>query len=776
MLFGLQLAWAAQAPLHGRVTDTLGRPVSGAVVQLVDPTGKVVAQTLTGENGSYELAVEGAALRCVVQVSKAGFSADQEAVDLNYPVTRAFDFALGSDDDLVIDVHERRVAEHITGPGVSPEGALDYSVGQDELEKRPLGTNARLNDILLQMPGVALDQNQQVHLRDQHNNGQYQINGIMLPLDMYAEPAFISFLNPQMIKKIDLYTGVLPAQFGFTNSGGVISIDTKTGKDNPGGVFQTYFGQRGVVQPSLQVADHSGNFDYYISALYGTGNNAFSQANPQPDPIHNYTHNGQGFGLFSYDIEDDLKLSLITSLTSSANQLPNVPNLPANYQLAGASAPGSANLDSKINFEDRLAILALNGTPSDDLKWRLAYSTHTLSQDYRPDDRGELIYQGVSARTVTHNDDQSLQGGATWVTGDHTLNAGFYYGRYNLGSTSSTLVFPVDADGKQTSAFPRRIPNGFSASDLVQGYYLNDLWKLSPRFALNVGLRLDSISGFTNATQLDPTINLIYKASDTTTLHAGFAHYLDTPAFQGFSSRAQTSFQGTTNAGPPGVVNPFAQQDDVWDIGVTHQFNPHLSLSLDGYYEHNRFYGDEGQFGVVPIFVNLNYDHGTTWGTELALKYQNGTAQEAWNAYMNLTIGESYQYGVTSGQFNFTPDELAYITKNGFVLDHQPLYGISSGVTYTTDPWTFSMQFLYSSGLVTGIQQSVTLPTVIQTDLGISRAFDIGGTRVTNKLALLNIFDRVNLIRPADGIGVYQAAYAPRFSVFDSFVIPFDLP
>jgi hypothetical protein len=36
---------------------------------------------------------------------------------------------------------------------------------------------------------------------------------------------------------------------------------------------------------------------------------------------------------------------------------------------------------------------------------------------------------------------------------------------------------------------------------------------------------------------------------------------------------------------------------------------------------------------------------------------------------------------------------------------------------------------------------------------------------VKNRITLLNIFDRTNLIRPAEGIGIFQAAYGPRITV-----------
>jgi hypothetical protein len=43
---------------------------------------------------------------------------------------------------------------------------------------------------------------------------------------------------------------------------------------------------------------------------------------------------------------------------------------------------------------------------------------------------------------------------------------------------------------------------------------------------------------------------------------------------------------------------------------------------------------------------------------------------------------------------------------------------------------------------------------------------------VTNRITLLNIFNRTNLIRRAEGVGIFQAAYGPRITVYDTLTIP----
>jgi hypothetical protein len=43
---------------------------------------------------------------------------------------------------------------------------------------------------------------------------------------------------------------------------------------------------------------------------------------------------------------------------------------------------------------------------------------------------------------------------------------------------------------------------------------------------------------------------------------------------------------------------------------------------------------------------------------------------------------------------------------------------------------------------------------------------------ISDRLTILNVLDRINLIRPAEGIGIFQSAYGPRFTVFDAVTLP----
>lgn len=660
-------------------------------------------------------------------------------------------------------------ATRTSGPGLTAAGASDYSVSSADILALPAGEDTSLTDVLAQMPGVSIDQNQQIHIRDTEGpQFQYQINGVLVPLDINTNPPFLSMINPAFVDRLDLLTGVLPARYGYA-TGGVVDIHTKDGCGQPGGTATMLAGQRDTVEPSLEYGGCSGSLSYFGSLLYEQSNTAFSSATPGPNPVHDETHMGQGFGILSWAIDANTGLQVIASVSDSNNQLPNVPGLAPQFELAGAPALPSAEINSLLDFRDYLGIASLTGTPTTDLSYQLSWSVHSIAEMFVPDDIGELVYQGV-ASTASHKDfDNTLEGRLSYVLGPHTFSGGFYVGAYNVTADDSSLVFPVNAMGEQSSDIPVTVMNNAEALNLVSGIYVDDLWQIVSRLTADFGIRWDRLSGFTDGSSIDPRLNVSFAVTPDLTAHAGFARYMQVPSFQGISPGAPAAFAGTTAEGPPGTPTPMVENDSEWDTGIVYKPVPGLTTSADFYFEQTRHYLDTGQFGVVPIFAPFNYDDGQMWGTEFAAAYRISPL----TLYANVTLGRNVQQGVDTGQFNFDPDELAYIDTHHIVLDHQPLLGISAGGTYALGPWLFSTDLTYSSGLRGGFADLEQLPATLQVNVAIQRSFAVPGIGVIDdRVSILNVFDRTNLIRPAEGIGIFQSAYGPRFTIFDSLTVP----
>jgi hypothetical protein len=112
-----------------------------------------------------------------------------------------------------------------------------------------------------------------------------------------------------------------------------------------------------------------------------------------------------------------------------------------------------------------------------------------------------------------------------------------------------------------------------------------------------------------------------------------------------------------------------------------------------------------------------------------------------------------------------------------FILDHTALFTLSGGAAYRWRNWLFTLNGLFNTGLRAGFANTEGLPNVCQINLGAGREIELPGIgKITDRVVLLNIFDRTNLIRPPSGIGVFQSAYSPRITVYDALTIPLPEP
>src|SRR6202051_4718905 len=178
-------------------------------------------------------------------------------------------------------------------------GASTYYFGPEALETIPQGENAPLNQVLLQMPGVAQDSFGQVHVRGEHANVQFRINGVQLPEGLSV---FGQALESRFANSISLITGALPAQYGFQTAG-VVDIQTKTGTTNPGAAISMYGGSWNWLEPSISYGGTSGTWDYFVTADYTHNNRGIENPTSSYNAIHDTTDQFHGMAYLA-DIID----------------------------------------------------------------------------------------------------------------------------------------------------------------------------------------------------------------------------------------------------------------------------------------------------------------------------------------------------------------------------------------------------------------------------------------------------------------------------------------
>src|SRR5713101_7360557 len=135
-------------------------------------------------------------------------------------------------DESTIDLNVTAKRLDFARSSIQPSlGATTYDFTKRTIENVPLGENAPLNQVLLRAPGVVQDSFGQIHVRGEHGNVQYRLDGVQLPEGLTL---FNNILATRYADQMSLLTGALPAQYGL-HTAGLVDITLKSGSTDPGG-------------------------------------------------------------------------------------------------------------------------------------------------------------------------------------------------------------------------------------------------------------------------------------------------------------------------------------------------------------------------------------------------------------------------------------------------------------------------------------------------------------------------------------------------------------
>jgi len=664
-------------------------------------------------------------------------------------------------------------------------GASTFHISSAQIDLQPLGANAAFNQIILQAPGVAQDSaaNGDLHVRGEHANLQYRINDVLLPEGISG---FGLELDPRFVESMQLVTGTLPAQYGFRTAG-VIDIHTKSGALANGGEADVFGGTFDTLKTSFASSGTAGPSGYFIDGSYDHNGIGIENPTASASPIHDATDQFKTFAYLSHILDATSRISFMGSASYSNFQVPNTPGLPPGTSPDGNPwLPGtfdSAGLNERQNEQNYFGILAYQKA-TDTLNLQLAGYGRYSSVHFLPDPVGDLFFNGVASDVDRQIDSGGLQMDASYSAGEtHTLRWGAMLLAEHLTVDTTTTVFPVDAGGDPTGAAFPIVDNGAQHA-LFAGAYIQDEWKLTSQLTLNYGARLDAYSSSTDReSQISPRVNLIYRPTNATTLHAGYARYFTPPPLENVSSTTLALFGGTSNASATTQNDPVrSERAHYFDAGINHSFSPRWQAGLDGYYKTARNQLDDGLFGQSLILSAFNYRLGKVYGVELTTSYTDG----AFSAYANLAHSVAQGEDWSSAQFLFDPSDLAYVRDHWIYLDHDQQLSASSGASYTWQQsrraTKLSVDVIYGSGLRTDATDSLgntipnggTVPAYITANLGVERRFDLAGRRVLKvRLDVVNLADKSYELRDGTGVGVNAAQYGMRRGFFGSLAFSF---
>jgi outer membrane receptor protein involved in Fe transport len=667
-------------------------------------------------------------------------------------------------EEVVVTSQELDVSREAIVPSL---GATRYTIGPDRLNSQALGENAPFQETILRLPGVAQDSFGQVHVRGEHANLQFRIDDVLVPENISF---FSTELDTRFADSVSLITGALPAQFGFRTTG-VLDIHTKTGALFQQGEASLFVGSFDTIKESLEYGGLFGKLSVYATESYLHDGIGIENPTRSSNPIHDDTDQYKVFADLSYIFDPTSRLTLLISGAHSDFQIPNTPGLPPVFTVGTRSTFDSAKLDENQTEDSAYEILTYQKHVGD-FGFQASVFNRYSAVLFRPDDVGDLIFNGVASRV----DRSILSNGVEFdssykLTDQHTIRGGFIFTEQYANLETVTLVFPVDANGNQTSTIPLRVVDNHDKYGYFYGLYLQDEWKPFEQLTINFGGRLDFVNAFADENQFSPRINIVYQPFKWTTLHAGYARYFTPPPLEAVPQSTISKFAGTTNESEINKDSTTkTERAHYFDAGMTQKIAEGFTVGIDGYYKSSHSLLDEGQFGQALILSSFNYKRGEAYGGELTANYDEGP----WQAYLNAAYGWARGTNISSAQFLFGRDELEFIRKNWVFLDHDQRFTGSAGISYTWNDWKLGIDGLYGNGLRRGFANTQKVHPYETFNVNLSRRIQITAkTAVKIRFDVVNLLDKIYELRDGSGIGVGAPQFGQRRGFYGTVAYDF---
>ncbi len=314
LLFASSCSIAFAAEVHGRVTDTLGAPVSGADLALVE-AGKVVGNARSLADGTYSLRTGDAGHFYVIVVSQT----------FRQIATPAF--YAGVLDQHVQDVvlEPARVNQQVvvTATG-TPTPQAQVSGAITEVLQPEFRNRAIVTDAIRQTPGIfAVQQGMYGGLTSLFvRGGNSTANRVVLdgvPIENIGGIFDYSGIASTGIRSFEIYRGANSTLYGSDAAAGVVNFETPRGTTAfPSFLYEGDAGNFHTYRNEIQVGGTLRRLDYY------GGFSALRSSNALPQDQYHLNTEAANLG---YAISSATSLRLTARNTNAAVGLPGAYNL-----------------------------------------------------------------------------------------------------------------------------------------------------------------------------------------------------------------------------------------------------------------------------------------------------------------------------------------------------------------------------------------------------------------------------------------------------------------
>jgi outer membrane receptor protein involved in Fe transport len=643
---------------------------------------------------------------------------------------------------------------------------------RDNAELKKFGGGGGGNDskqLTKGQAGVAEDSAGQAHVRGEHSEIAFVVDGVPLPDTLSGRQG--SIVVTSTIQSLEMITGGFAPEFGGQTAA-ILNIQTLPGVDKPnvdyslqGGGFGSQGGEITSQGPVGRKAS------YVIDINASQTKNAEEPPQPDRQTAHNLGSSRTVFTKFRFAQSSRDAFTLTLSNNPDATQIANRTGLPGSFAQAGqgyglfglrnadgsrpdaGNSPGSLgsapirllsqqDAGQDINQDEISEFATLNyqrkvsKTDTAQIAVTLLHSGQDVTNRNPAVDPNNLPidnsieYNPEAFRNVHHFQASGSYGSRK---GRHETKGGFLLDfqtgneSYHIDSASQLALDALAAIA------PNLAPPGHASTQVdVNGYpiftatgasptlqvsrtgayraaYLQDTWKIG-KVTLNYGLRGDWFNQNQNLGQ--PDIHT-FELSPRANFEYQISRNTDLRFAYNHLFNAPPLAQGA-------VVGQAIKPEtlDQYDVAVSHKFSPTQNATLAYYYKDIRNQVDTGLLipgSQIGLYSAVNFDRGAVHGIEFSY---NITAKKAvgWDAYLNY----SYSTAAPNGNDNTgtpAPD----------FNDHDQRQTVGAGLAYT---WGSGASGALTLEHGSGLASSVVAPdtnrtprTEVDAHLGTSPRF-----------------------------------------------------
>ena len=662
-------------------------------------------------------------------------------------------------------------------------------MNQSEIRQLPQGSEGSLPKLIASTTaGVVPGSFGHLFFRGNHASIQYQLDGIQMPES--PSSSFGQSFSPRNIDRMEVITGGIPAEFGQRLSA-IVNVVTKSGPEKPEGELELNYGSYNTFSPHLLYggSNEKGDFHYYFSLNYNRTDRGMDTPNPESfdnqkqggtESVHNQSDGNSEFAKFDWQLANTDKLSLILSHSYSFYQIPNYPtafdpknsanantwgqyfgNNPA-FQDAFGNSPTPEDHGGHTHTHPIYLYSPANDTQAERNAYAQVVWKHTLdSRSYfqlapyfkyssivnQGDPTGDF-YQVTGQSAMDEHDaeafsfSQNRHSNTLGLKGDYSLrwkDDHLFKTGFQLQQTEVSGFYTVQTDPTiPASSYDSRMSGTTESLYLQDDFTLNrEVGTVAHHLVLNAGVRFDATQfrfseTFSTDYQFQPRVGLNYMLDESTRFHLFYGRLFQPAPIENLRSAFDRL------SGEVSTYDIKAEKADFYELGVTRQVFGEQVASFNVFYKNGINFLDDAQLGRTPIAQPFNFTKGYAYGAELGLR---GKIDRDWSNYFNYSYLIARAYGMTSGGGWANDHGQSAGYQN---MDHSQMHTANAGVTYSKKGFWWTTQALFGSGLWTGPNNSIGLPSHLTFDTTVGYDFSENQTGFGKwkvSLDLLNIAD-----------------------------------